>query len=326
MGLNHPKLVSWAAGEGRVDDLIYHLGRTGPSGLRATADSEKRRTPLMMAAIRGQTKCISVLFDAGAALNEQDTDGFTALHLAAGNGHLYAVQLLLDIGANPYIITRFGIAPIHLATSSGHTQMIQLLASHNADINAQESWGQTPLMIATQQSRIHCMRTLIKSGCDLEIHDHHHGNTALHVACTTKDEETLLTILDGGANVLSINKKGLSTLGAAIENKFYRGISLLLEYGARLNSIDEKIASSGLQNYLNNCTTTPLSLLRLSRVAVRRGCGPYNIEAVTKQIPDEFSTYINAIRDDCCKVDNVKHHALIGCTVTTVPEKASTKF
>lgn len=27
---------------------------------------------------------------------------------------------------------------------------------------------------------------------DTEIHDHHHGNAALHVACTTKDKETVL--------------------------------------------------------------------------------------------------------------------------------------
>lgn len=133
--------------------------------------------------------------------------------------------------------------------------MLSLLASHNVNINAQESWGQTPLIIATQQSRLECMKTLLHLNADTEIHDHHHGNTALHVACTTKDEETVLLLLDGGANVHSVNKMGLSSLGVAIENKFYRCVQLLIEYGAKMNEKDREISSSGLQEYIQECTS-----------------------------------------------------------------------
>lgn len=131
--------------------------------------------------------------------------------------------------------------------------MLQLLTSHRVNINVQESWGQTPLMIATSQSRLECMKTLLNANASKDVRDYHHGNTALHVACTTKDEETVLLLLDGGANPCAINAQGLSCLGFAVENKFYRILPLLLEYGARLNDVDRQVVSSGLQNYLDNC-------------------------------------------------------------------------
>lgn len=60
-----PKLVTWAAQEGRAEDLVYHLGQTGPDGLKPAPGVEKRRSPLILASIGGHTKCISILYDAG---------------------------------------------------------------------------------------------------------------------------------------------------------------------------------------------------------------------------------------------------------------------
>lgn len=127
---------------------------------------------------------------------------------------------------------------------------MKVLASHGADIDQQESWGQTPLMISTQQSRLECMKLLLSMGANRECCDRIHGNTALHIACTTKDEETLLLLLDGGCNVVAVNTAGLTPLGVAIDSKFYRGVPLLMEYGAKPNQADFKLCSSGLQEYL----------------------------------------------------------------------------
>ncbi|XP_019852596.1 PREDICTED: ankyrin repeat and SOCS box protein 13-like [Amphimedon queenslandica] len=329
MGQASPKLVSWAAQDGRPEDLIYHLDKTGPEGLKPASGAEKQRTPLILSAIGGHTQCISILYDAGAKLDDKDTDGFTALHHAASNGHLYAVQLLLDLGANPMASSRFGVTPLHLATSSGHTPMLQLLASHKINIDVQESWGQSPLMIATAQSRLECMKTLLNANASTEIRDYHHGNTALHVACTTKDEETVLLLLDAGANPCSINGKGMSSLGVAIENKFYRILPLLLEYGARLNDNDRVVTSSGLQNYLDNCLTTPIPLLRQCRVAVRQAYGPSCLENLNRFLEEQDQTmasYVKGVRDDCCgKLDEIKKHALLGRTAV-VTDEALTKF
>ena len=65
MGISSSSLVSWAAQEGRVDDLIFHLGASSPMALKPALNSVKKRTPLHLAAIGGHNKCISVLYDAG---------------------------------------------------------------------------------------------------------------------------------------------------------------------------------------------------------------------------------------------------------------------
>ena len=220
--------------------------------------------------------------------------------------------------------------------------MLQLLASNGISVNIQESWGQTPLIIATQQSRLGCMKVLLKHNAHMELRDHHHGNTALHVACTTKDEETVLLLLDAGANPHIVNKIGLSSLGVAIENKFYRALPLLIEFGACMNNKDWEIASGGLQVYIRECTgilnlslitlllyplATPLPLLRLCRVAVRQGLGPNQLEEGLSNVPSSTKDYIQALRDDCCANDVAKKHALLGRTITaTKTNKATTKF
>lgn len=65
MGHASSRLVSWAAQDGRVNDLIYHLETAGPLALKAAPNATKRRSPLHLAAIGGYTQCISVLYDAG---------------------------------------------------------------------------------------------------------------------------------------------------------------------------------------------------------------------------------------------------------------------
>lgn len=65
MGHSSSRLVSWAAQDGRVNDLIYHLETGGPVSLKPAPNSPRRRSPLHLAAIGGYTQCISVLYDAG---------------------------------------------------------------------------------------------------------------------------------------------------------------------------------------------------------------------------------------------------------------------
>ena len=156
---------------------------------------------------------------------------------------------------------RFGVTPLHIAASSGHTPCVELLAQWGANIDARESWGQTPLIIATNQNRVHTMVSLIGLGADLEVKDHHHGQTALHVACAGQSEETVLVLLDAGADLTAMDGKGLSPLGVTLVNKFYRCVPLLLEYGAKLNNRDRERLPQQLVSYVDKQCGEPGSLI-----------------------------------------------------------------
>lgn len=98
------------------------------------------------------------------------------------------------------------------------------------------------------------MTALVHMGAWMEPKDYHHGNTALHIACTSKDAESILILLDAGADVLTTNGSGQSALGVALANKFYCVVPLLIEYGAMLNEFDRKHLPQRLQNYIDDLT------------------------------------------------------------------------
>ena len=65
MGQSHPRLVLWAAQEGRSEDLVFHLGECGSEALKAVADTEKNHAPIHGAASGGHLQCIRILWEAG---------------------------------------------------------------------------------------------------------------------------------------------------------------------------------------------------------------------------------------------------------------------
>ncbi len=148
-------------------------------------------------------------------------------------------------------LCRFDVTPLHLASSSGNSHISELLVQWGADIDAQESWGQTPLAIATLRGHATCMDALLRLGADTELKDHHHRQTPLHIACSSCNEESVLVLLDASCDVHSVNGEGRSALGVAMSNRFYRGVPLLIEYGARLNDADRMIIPEALQDYID---------------------------------------------------------------------------
>ena len=133
----------------------------------------------------------------------------------------------------------------------GNSVIVEELVKLGSYIDAQESWGQTPLIIAATKSRLHTIATLLRLGASTEVKDYHHGYTALHVAVNTRDEENVLVLLDAGARLDSVDKEGLSPLGLALRNRFYRVVPLLLEYGGKLSDGDRQALPVPLQGYID---------------------------------------------------------------------------
>lgn len=318
MGHSHPKLVSWAAQDGRVQDLVYHIQHSGKSSLLPSSRSLKMRAPIHMAAVRGHVDCLKVLIDAGSSLEVKDSEGHTPLHLAVANQHYRAVELLLSLKAKPDSKTRFDVTPLHLATSVGNTPCVELLLDHGAFINSQESWGQTPLVISTLRGRLPTMQCLLSHGADSEIVDYQRGQTPLHIACASKDESRVLLLLDAGCNVHTTDYRGYSPLGVAIINKFYAAIPLLLEYGARLNKCERDSLSLPLLNHLDHMIMSiPMSLSRQCRVFIRCSLGPSNLNSDLSdlKLPIHVLRYMQSILEVCDGSNELKKKAVEGVTI-----------
>ena len=101
-----------AARAGDLDAIERHLD----SGAAVDAVApEQGGTPLMWAAVSGQTEAIELLVRRGANVNAPSKDGGTALHAAAFLGHENAVEVLLRDGAKVNARNNRGNTPLDVA-------------------------------------------------------------------------------------------------------------------------------------------------------------------------------------------------------------------
>lgn len=85
--------------------------------------------PLHSAAASQQVEIARLLLKAGAPVNAEQQDGFTALHSAAQNGQIEMIRLLLEHGADLTRRSARGKTPSDLAIENGHQAAFDLLTS-----------------------------------------------------------------------------------------------------------------------------------------------------------------------------------------------------
>lgn len=250
--------LHWAA---RLDDLELAelLIRAGAN---ATAANRFGVTPLALAAINANAGMIEKLLKAGADVNAPLSElGETPLMMASRTGNVEAVTVLLRHGARVNVKeSSRGHTALIWAATEGHSAVAKLLMENGADVNARSNPDTPPAgrrgggaaaqpAAARTEEPARCpaknaprpevvfgvagpaTRTQATGGGCI---------TALILAARQNHEETVRTLLEGGADIDVTMADGTSALVVAIINAHYQLAGYLLQKGADPNIADGK--------------------------------------------------------------------------------------
>ena len=210
--------------------------------------------PLVAAAKRAEHAAALKLVAQGAAVNDPEADGTTALHWAVRSGDRELVAALLEAGADPNADNRYGMTPQHLAAINGDADTLRLLLTAGADANAALPEGETVLLSAARTGSAEAIDVLLEFGAQIDSRENWYGETPLIWAAAENHAEAVRTLLAHGAdpNVRSAPEtwekrrasQSLLPLGewtslfyAARANALAAG-KVLIESGANLNLAD----------------------------------------------------------------------------------------
>lgn len=159
-------------GEDLVKEVEQLLGPEERAIFQQNASPNLRKistakwNPLQTLALSGQIKFMDKLLDDGLDIDDQDNDGFTALHKAIIGKKEAVISHLLRKGASPHIRDRDGASPLHYAVQVGAMQTVKLLIKYEVDVNAADNEGWTPLHIAVQSRNRDIAKVLLVNGAD----------------------------------------------------------------------------------------------------------------------------------------------------------------
>jgi ankyrin repeat protein len=75
----------------------------------------------------GDPETVRLLLAAGAGVNFERSDRWTALMAAAYGGHSHIVSMLLNNGASANVVTEWGYSPSALAAINGNAGIVRML-------------------------------------------------------------------------------------------------------------------------------------------------------------------------------------------------------
>lgn len=179
------------------------------------------RSPLMVAAGRGDLAQIEKLLGEGADRDAQNRYGRTALMFAAESGHAAAVAAL---GGNRALRDRDGKTAIMLAAEAGHAEAVRALLGD-------ASLDQEAFRVAFERDRPHVLALLLEAGADPDALEED-GSTPLMTCARQGRLDLARTLLDAGAEKDHQDHAGKSPLMHAAEAGQAAAVALLLERGA----------------------------------------------------------------------------------------------
>jgi cytohesin len=100
------------------------------SGSLGAGQSQEADAPLKLAARAGDAASVTRLLATGAAVNQVDSGGHSALISAAFHGRSEVVRLLLKAGADPALKAQSTYAALDYAMERGHREVVIALLQH----------------------------------------------------------------------------------------------------------------------------------------------------------------------------------------------------
>lgn len=130
--------------------------------------SDERGQPGLLLAIKAPAPRVTATLLAwpGVQADPRNLSDETPLMLAALTGQTDVAKLLIARGAD---VNKTGWTPLHYAASGGHTAMIRLLLEHHAYIDAASPNGTTPLMMAAMYGTDAAVQLLLDEGADIQL-------------------------------------------------------------------------------------------------------------------------------------------------------------
>ena len=171
-----------------------------------------------------------------------------SIHLAAKEGDTLKIEQILSEDNDKKILKladEFGRLPLHVAVQNGQQGVAELLLKRGADEYAQTSNAfRTPLHIAAARNNMFFIDLLDKNKTKLAVKARDiHGYTPLHVAVGARDEQSVATLLERGADIEAKNKHGRTSLHYAVQKKNHSMVKFLLNKGADIRTRDRKASS-----------------------------------------------------------------------------------
>ncbi len=201
--------------------------------LKAGADpqaplSDLGETPLMMASRTGNPEAVKLLLDHGVNVNaKENTRGDTALLWAAGEGHTAVVKLLLARGADANARSNPEAPPAGGRGGGGRQGAAAAPPAPRTCPPSTRAPGPAPVFGVAGPAN----RTKATGGGCI---------SSLILATRQNDQETVRTLLDGGADINLTMFDGTDALVIAIINAHFALASYLLNRGADPNIPDGK--------------------------------------------------------------------------------------
>uniref|UniRef100_A0A3B3B8F8 Tetratricopeptide repeat, ankyrin repeat and coiled-coil containing 1b n=1 Tax=Oryzias melastigma TaxID=30732 RepID=A0A3B3B8F8_ORYME len=199
----------------------------------------------------GHLEMASLLLEFGASLDVVSENGMSPLCFSAAAGHTGLVMLLCKRGAKVDHVDKSGQCALVHAALRGHTEIIQYLLELEwiaeglqQDCSLKNKALQQALIAASSMGHTQVVRSLLvlknEHAVQIDSHDTLWGETALTAAAGRGKMEVCSFLLDQGALVQQVNRRGVSSLFCAVRQGHWQIAELLLQHGADINISDKQ--------------------------------------------------------------------------------------
>ncbi len=192
-------------------DGVQKVIQAGPASLLKSNLPSSRIPPLHLAIQNRKVAATKMLLDLGSPIVSTDRRKRSALHLAISSRNPEIIKAVVEKAENVDLRDRNQATPLmHAVMYSSTLEIIELLLAKGADVEAKNSNQQRPLHLACHYGRTEIARRLLESGANVAVVDRR-GMTPFLAACS-KNVELVDLLLSKGADPLVRNSEGESAL------------------------------------------------------------------------------------------------------------------